>query len=288
MRLTKDYIVKHIKRSKFYLWSLFLLQNYKRTHIMTYNGDDIVEGDNDETKTEKSANRLYNLLDDFPPEAEFSIDLKRTQKSNDGGIIGPLEFINKKKDDTEKETQQQNFNGFGFVNPPQGWVSESVLNGKLEELKAENTRQINEIMFRQREKDFNEKIQRERQELDELRKELNDEKRKYESNTGAAAETLVFAIKKILAELFPGFAAKVAPTEGPKQLSGVAEAKVEEQQRDDKYKAVEKLAGMLYDNKKVTEAEVEILTKRIEQHLNNISKPKQQADTDGEEDGNNE
>lgn len=274
MKLTKDYIFRHIKETKFPLWSLYVVQNYKRVPLMHYNGDDFSDGDDITVKIEKSLQRLSSVLSDFPAEAVLSIDLKNSKTANGSGILGPVEFYN-----VDKEINQpQNFNGFsGFVNPPQGWVSESVLNGKLEELRVENTKQINDLLFKQREKDFEEKVRRERQELAELRKELNDEKKKYESNTGAAAETLVFAVKKILAELFPGF---MPGTAKPQQLGEVAvSSQLTEQQTDAKYKAVEKLANFLYDNDKITEAQIDNLTKSISANL---------AAKQGEEDVKNE
>jgi hypothetical protein len=275
MKLTKDYIAEHIKRTKFYYWTLYALQNYKRVHIMSYNADDITESDSDEEKAQKAINRLFAVLQDFPKDAVLSIELKSSKNANGNGIIGGIEFVNKTKEETEE--QPQNFNGFsGFVNPPAGWVSESVLNGKLEELRAENSRQINEIMFKQREKDFAEKMHRERAELEEMRRELKDEKKKYESNTGAAAETLVFAIKKILGELFPGLKMlKTTPETTPPQLAGIKE---EPEPTDPKYKAVEKLAGILYENPKITASQVENLINTMQTKPQPTAEPGKEAD----------
>lgn len=269
MKLTKDYIFRHIKETKFPLWSLYVVQNYKRVPLMHYNGDDFSDGDDITVKIEKSLQRLSSVLSDFPAEAVLSIDLKNSKTANGSGILGPVEFYNVDKTEQQEINQPQNFNGFngfnGFVNPPQGWVSESVLNGKLEELRVANTKQINDLIFKQREKDFEEKVRRERQELAELRRELNDEKKKYESNTGAAAETLVFAVKKILAELFPGF---MPGTAKPQQLGEVAvSSQPTEQPTDAKYKAVEKLANFLYDNNKITEAQIDNITQSISANL---------------------
>lgn len=275
MKLTKDYIAEHIKRTRFYFWTLYALQNYKRVHIMSYNADDITESDSDEEKAQKAINRLFAVLQDFPKDAVLSIELKSSKNANGNGIIGGIEFINKTKEETEEQTQI--FNGFGgFVNPPAGWVSESVLNGKLDELRAENTRQINELIFKQREKDFNDKMHRERAELEELRRELKDEKKKYESNTGAAAETLVFAIKKILGELFPGLKMlKTSPETTPPQLAGVKEP--EPEPSNPKYKAVEKLAGILYDNPKVTAEQVENLINTMQTKQPAAAEPGKEA-----------
>lgn len=273
MKLTKDYIAEHIKRTKYFLWSLYIVQNYKRIHLMSYYADDINENDSDEAKTEKSINRLFAVLNEMPREAVLSIDLKNSKNANGNGIVGPIEFINYTKDEQQEQPQQQNFNGFGFINPPQGWVSESVLNGRLEELRVENQKTINDLIFKQREKDFEEKMHRERAEIAEIRRELAAEKKKYDSNTGAAAETLIIAMKKILGELFPGF----VPQSQPAQPALAGTPDPEPAPADGKYKAVEKLASMLYEDKRVSEVEVENLSKSISEHLQNINKPHQQA-----------
>lgn len=249
-RLTKDYILKHIRETKYPLWSLYVIQNYRRVPIMHYNGDDFATEEKAEGKLEKSITRLQSILDDFPADAVLSIDLKKGTTANGSGILGPIEFVNKNKED-EDNTPQQNFSGLGMM-PPAGFVSEATLNGKLEELRAENTKQINELIFKQREKDFNEKIARERAELDELKRELKDEQKKYESNTGAAAETLVFAVKKILKELFPN----LQLTNQQPQLSGAEMQAAPEPPLTGKAKAVSDLADFLFDSNKFSEDDI--------------------------------
>lgn len=268
MRLTKDYIINHIRETKYPCWSLFVMQNYKRVPIMHYNGDDFTPDDDGAAKAEKAINRLDGALQSIPRDALLCIELRSSKGANGSqGTIGPFEFYNYNKDEAaEPQQPQQNFSGFGFVQPPAGWVSEATLNGRLEEIKVESEKRINDILFKQREKDFEERKQREYRELAELRKELNDEKRKYESNTGAAAETLVFAIKKILVELFPNLP---FAQQQPAALAGTTgeETKIEDVKHvnvtSPKYKAIERFANMLYENNNITVADVEKLNETI-------------------------
>ena len=273
MRLTKDFIFKHIRETKFPIWGLFLVQSYKRVPLAFYNGDDFVENDTAEAKAEKSCERLTTTLQDFPPEAVLSIDLKSSVKANGSGILGPFEFVNLDKNDTPDNTPiQQSFAGFGnFGQPPQGWVSEQVLNAKLDELRTENERRINELIFKQREKDFEDRVARERKELEDLRRELRDEKKKYEDNTGKVASTLAGAAKIVLGDMFPGLV-NFNNAETVAQLSGTQPQARElqqapEPQHDEKYKAIEQLAEMLYNDSTVTSEQVASLTEGIKRQV---------------------
>lgn len=270
--LTRDYITNHIRQTKYPCWALFVVQNYKRIPLYFYNGEDFEEGDTAEGKAEKAVTRLASILRDYPADAHLSIDLKSSKGANGSqGTIGPLEFTNRDKDDAPTmPTAPQGFGGFGFIQPPAGWVSEETLNGKLEAMKAENEQRVNEILFKHKEDAFREQCRRERRELEEMRKELQDERKKYESNTGAAAETLVFAVKKILGELFPQLPfAQAATPATPPQLSG---APTQEQPNDPKYSAVEVLANALYSDPNLTEKDVNEIALAISQR----SKAKQQ------------
>lgn len=265
MKLTKDYIINHIRETKYNCWSLFVMQNYKRVPIMHYNGDDFTAEDDASAKAEKAVARLDGALQSIPPDTLLCIELRSSKGANGSqGTLGPFEFYNYNKDDApNQQPQQQQFNGLGFVNPPPGWVSEETLNAKLEGLEIKNTQRINEILLKQREKDFEERRNREYRELAELRKELNDEKKKYESNTGAAAETLVFAIKKILGELFPAlpFGKAAAQPQPPAQLAGADDSRP----ADPKYSAVENLANAMYLDKNLTENDVNEIALAIRQ-----------------------
>lgn len=293
MKLTKDYIINHIRETKYPCWSLFVVQNYKRVPLYFYNGEDWSDNETAESKAEKAVARLTAITANYPAEATLSIDLKSSKGANgERGTIGPLEFVNHEKgDDVPQVSMQQGFGGFGFVQPPPGWISEETLNGKLEAIQAANERKINEILFKQKEDAFREQCRRERQELAEMRKELKDEKKKYESTTGAAAETLVFAVKKILTELFPNL--PLAQAAQP-QLSGAASAADDDEPPSDpKYRAVETLANSLYENPDLTERDiVEIATaiKNRAHRPTTQTAPNEPTTTQyytGEEDGDN-
>ncbi len=267
--LTRDYITNHIRQTKYPCWALFVVQNYKRIPLYFYNGEDFEEGDMAEGKAEKAVARLSSILRDYPADAHLSIDLKSSKGANGSqGTIGPLEFTNRDKDDAPAmPTAPQGFGGFGFIQPPAGWVSEETLNGKLEALAAANEKRINEILFKHKEDAFREQCRRERRELEEMRKELQDERKKYESNTGAAAETLVFAVKKILGELFPQlpFAQTTPAATTPPQLSGAPSQ--ESRPADAKYNAVEVLANALYADPNLTEKDINEISLAISQRV---------------------
>ncbi len=275
--LTRDYIENHIRQTKYPCWGLFVIQNYKRIPLYFYNGEDFEDNDNADSKAEKAVNRLQLILHDYPADARLSIDLKSSKGANGTqGTIGPLEFTNRDKGDelATPTAPQQGFGGFGgFIQPPAGWVSEETLNGKLEAIKAENERLVNNILFKHKEDAFKEQCRRERRELEEMRKELQDERKKYESNTGAAAETLVFVVKKILGELFPQlpFAQAATASAAQPQLAGAAQQE-EHRPQDAKYGAVEVLANALYNDPNLTEKDINEIAQAISQQ----SKAKEQ------------
>ena len=272
MQLTRDYIINHIKSTKYPLWTLSVIQNYKRIALMNYVGDDFGEEESSDGKIDKSISRLLAVLSDFPSDAVLAIELKSSRNANQSGIVGPIEFVNKNREEiaeTPKEEHQNPF--FGFAAPPPGFVSEAYLNGKLEAIRAETQQQINSLIFKQKEKDFEERKKRELKEIDELRKELKDEKKKYDSNIGAASEALVFAGKKILGELFPGFGAMQGSQPA---LEGAPEQTAEAApETNAKYQAVTRLANMLYESPEISETQIDGLTKSIESQLTKKEEP---------------
>ena len=267
MRLTRDYIINHIRETKYPCWSLFVLQNYKRVPIMHYNGEDWMADDDTDAKVEKAVARLNGALQSIPPDTLLCIELRSSKGANGTqGTLGPFEFTNNDKGDTpgsQQQPQQQaaGLGGFGFMQPPPGWVSEETLNAKLEGIAVKNEQRINEILFKQREKDFEERRNRELREIAEIKKELKDERRKYESNTGAAADTLVMAIKKILGELFPALPLNNAAEAQPATLSGADTSRP----TDPKYGAVEALANAMYQDPALTEQDVNEIALAIKQ-----------------------
>ncbi len=251
MKLTKEIILNHIRRSNAYLWSLFLISNYKKTHILSFKGDGITESDTAENKSEKSINRLLTILNDFPSDAIFAIELKSSNTANGNGIIGPLEFVNHTKEEQEElkgiaQIQQQVM--------PAGVVSEEFLNGKIAELKAENTKALGELMLNYERKEFNNEKARTLQKLQDKEKELEDAKKKYDSNTGAAAEALFLALKKF----FNVFTKNEMPTQALAAPEPQAPQSEEEKRKTD---ITEKVATFLYDN--YSEQEIKDFYKHI-------------------------
>lgn len=264
MKLTKNAILEHIKNTGYPYWTLCIVQNYRRVHLVTYIGDDIDDKDPKEAKVEKSTARLLSTLDNFPADTLFSIELKNVKNgANGAGIIGPLEFINNNGEADGGETLGNIPAQFGTV--PPGFVSEQYLNGKIEEIKAENQKQLNDLMFKFREEQFNDRVKRKEQELADLEKELKDERKKYESNVGMAAETLRSALTGIIGEFVPALKkqpAQLAGTEQEQPTGGEAPT------TDPKYKAVEQLANELYNNATPEE---------INEIINHYNKTKQHA-----------
>lgn len=283
MRLNKDFIFKRIRETKYPLWALYLLQNYRRIPVAFYNGDDFADEEKPEGKAEKSIVRLASMLEDFPADAVLSIDLKNAKTANGSGILGPFEFVNVSKEEQEAGAPSSSapFGGFGFAQPPSGWVSEHVLNAKLDELRNENEKRINELLFKQREKDFEDRVQRERRELEEMRRELKDEKKKYENYTGAAASTLAGAAKMVIGELFPQLGinkdAAAAQLAGASNTSLPEHEENNEEQRDGKYNAIEHLAEILYKSDKITEEQVQSLSAQIEREISKKTEQKEEV-----------
>lgn len=290
MKLTKDYIINHMRQTQYPCWSLFVMQNYKRVPIMHYNGDDWQSDDDAAAKAEKAIARLNGALQSgIPSDALLCIELRSSKGANGSqGTLGPFEFFNRDKEDGEPLTppataqQPATFAGFGYA-PPPGYVSEEFLNGRLELLERKNEQKIEALIQKQKEKDFKDWAARERAEIADLKKELKEEKRKYESNTGAAAETLVFALKKLLAEVFPNSPVVGALAGTPQQPQTEAASVMgdDEAEATPKFKAVEGLANMLYEDSRVTEADVAKIQDLIKTQLNMNA----QAATPGQEDG---
>ena len=108
MILQKELIFDRIKDSGYYFWTLFLQQGFKNTsHLMTYTGNDIEESDTHETNIEKSINRLKAIVDSFPPDAVFVIEIKNSKNANGSGIIGQLQFSNAQQAQIGANAQQQ-------------------------------------------------------------------------------------------------------------------------------------------------------------------------------------
>ena len=246
MSFTRDYIINHIKSTKYPYWSLYVVRNYQRTHLCSYSGDDFAADESDEGKVAKSIQRLSDMLHSYPKGGRLSIDLRNSRSGANGtGIIGPLEFENITDEEASSQPQQA-LGSIPWGAPPPGYVSESTLEGRLMKLEADNEKRINDMLFKQREKELEERIQREREELEKQKKELDDDRKKYESNTAMGAEALVMAFRKILTELFPGMMDTAAATSAAPALGEATAAPA-----DPRAMAANEIANMLYDNPKL-------------------------------------
>lgn len=245
MSFTRNYVLNHIKKTKYPYWSLYVVRSYQRTHLCTYGGDDFAPDDGEEAKVAKSVRRLEDFLQSIPKGSRLSIDLRSVKSGANGtGIIGPLEFEN--VSDEEAQSQPQSLGGVSWGAPPPGYVSESMLEGRLAKMEAENEKKMNALIFKQQQQDFATQMQREREEVERLKKEVEDDRKKYNSNTAMGAEALVMAFKKILGELAPGLGISADNAAAPATLGAPQPAPV-----DPRATAVNEIANMLYDNPKL-------------------------------------
>ena len=259
--LTTEKIINHIKRTKFYCWTLFRLQNYNRALVMNYYGDDCSDGAKEDEKFEKSANRLREIVDDWDKDTTlFIIELKNGKTANGNGILGPFQFKNVEIVE-QQPTEQQGISGLSsLAAPPQGFVSEAYLDGKIAELKADSAKQLGELMLNYEKQKFNAEKENTLKRLQEREREIDDLKKKYDSNTGAAADALFMAIKKVIAP-FIGGAGAAEPQPTAAQLAAPQMSQEERQ----KTAATEQLANFLYTN---------CSTEQIKNIYNNLAQQK--------------
>ena len=266
MKLTKDAIFQHLRQTGYPLWTLCVLQNYRRLHIMSYNGDDFSDDEKPAAKIEKSLSRLQTILETFPPEMLFTIELKNSKTANGNGVIGPLEFVN--NNGTMEEPAAIGAMPAQLGTVPPGFVSEQYLNGKIEELKAENQKAINDLVFKYREEQFLDHMKRKEQELADLEKEMKDEKKKYESQVGKWADTLGTALQGIITKFVPALQQQPAALGSAEQ----SQPATEQQATDPKYKAVEQFANELYNHASESEINEIINAYRQKQHVTDTDK----------------
>lgn len=201
---------------------------------MQYYGNDFEENDTDETKTEKSINKLDAVLQSFPPNCFFQIEIKASKQANGSGIVGPFQFTNS-KEDPAPDTQ---LNG---VVIPRGYIHESMLKGIEERIKNDFENRL-EIYKIETEKDRQkEEFNRKMQELDEREKRLKELEKGYNSGVAKTADVLVEAGKKILTYFMQAVPTQAAQTQ-PAALGQAPEP------QDEKTQALDNLAEFLYNN----------------------------------------
>ena len=237
---TKELIFDRIKDSGYPFWALSLQTGFRNSvNIMQYYGSDFEENDSDETKIDKSIRRLDNVLNSFPPESVFSIEIKNGRQANGSGLIGPLTFsvsssLQEPAAAQAQQTQQpQLLNGLTFDEALKG--VEAKLSAKFDnDLKAYKL----EVERQQQEEKFKKRLA----ELDEREKELKELKKGYESGVAKTADVLFLAGKKLLGVVFPDLAGQL-PAAETKTLG-----QPETAQKDEKMDVLDDFAEYLYNN----------------------------------------
>lgn len=245
MILTKEIIYDRIKDSGYPFWSLFLQQGFKnQSHIMTYTGNDFEENDSDETKIQKSIKRLDNIVASIP-NATYIIEIKNSKNANGNGIIGPFQFTNEIKEETQPA--QTTLSGVQ--------ISDSYLKGIEERLTNEFNLKLETFKAEEKQKQYMKELEKREEDLKAKEKELAELKKGYESSVAKTADILVLAGQKIAMNLFPGLVGEQNPEI---QLSGNQQEEVE---KDEKADAVNAVAEYMYNH---------FETDRIKNILNDI------------------
>lgn len=234
----KEFIFNRIRDSKFLFWSLALVEGFKNlSNVMQYYGNDFDENDTEETKIEKSINKLDSVIKSFTqPDCIFQIEIKASKQANGSGIIGPFQFYNFK----EEKTEQLN----GVFNVPRGYIHESMLKGIEERIKNDFEIRLENYKIETEKERQKEEYNRKMSELEEREKRLKELERGYNSNVAKTADVLVEAGKKIITYFIN--ANTNTPIQQPKTPAALGQAPEPEQ--DEKTKALDNLAEYLYNN----------------------------------------
>lgn len=252
MILQKELIFDRIKDSGYFFWTLFLQQGFKNTsHLMTYLGNDFEETDTNETKIDKSINRLKAIIDSFPSDAVFVIEIKNSKNANGSGIIGQLQFSNSQPQPAQQATTQTILNG----------IPESYLKGVEERLQKEFQISFENWKAEEKKKQIEREFERREAELIEKEKNLKELQKGYESGVAKTADVLVEAAKKIINYFMPEITTKTAQT----QLSGTQQ--IQQTQQDVKADKVDEYAAFLYNN--FSESEIEEKFKNLKNDVEN-------------------
>lgn len=250
MILQKELIFDRIKDSGYYFWTLFLQQGFKNTsHLMTYTGNDFEESDTHETKIEKSINRLKAIVDSFPPDAVFVIEIKNSKNANGSGIIGQLQFSNAQQAQIGANAQPQTtmLNG----------IPESYLKGVEDRLQKEFQISFENWKAEERKKQIEREFERREAEIAEKEKNLKELQKGYESGVAKTADVLVEAAKKIINYFMPEISSKKQASANV--LSGTQQT-TKEDIKDVKADKVDEYAAYLYNNFSVNEIDEKFKT----------------------------
>lgn len=247
---TTEFIYDRIKDSGYPCWALGMSTGFRNvSNVMSYYGNDWTDEDSDETKVDKSINRLAATIASCPSDAVFIIEIKAARNATGSGILGPFQFTNsqpsepsepeKQQQPTQQPTQpptvSQQFSNLGYV--PDGYIPKTMLDGLEERMQQRYNADLSALEQKMRaeqiERDFNAKIER----LKERENELKDKEKEYNSTVAKAADVLLEVGKRLGAYLLGG--SQSAPTP-PTPLSG--------QPSDERAEAIEDVADYLYSN----------------------------------------
>ncbi len=232
----KDFIFNRIRDSKFLFWSLALVEGFKNfSNVMQYYGNDFEDTDTEDTKIEKSINKLDAVLQSFPPNCTFQIEIKASKQANGSGIVGPFQFTNCK----EETTPETALNGLAV---PRGYIHESMLKGIEERIKNDFETRLENYKIETEKERQKEEYERKMSELEEREKRLKELERGYNSGVAKTADVLVEAGKKILTYFMQ---AAPAPTQAAPAALGQAPAP---EPQDEKTQALDNFAEYLYNN----------------------------------------
>lgn len=239
----KTLIFERIKDSGFPFWGLYLSNGFNnRVNIMQYWGSDFADEDNDETKLEKSIERLKTTIEPFPSDSVFIIELRASKNANGNGIIGPLHFV---KESAKKESATSE----GLATVPAGYVPADVLTGVKESLSKEFEDRLEAYKAQVAQEKKEEEYLRKCEELDKREAELKDLEKGYNSSVAKTADIALKVVEGLGAMLLPGLFGKTpaaAAIPSSQQLGTPAPASTPAPP-DPKEEKVNEICDLLYE-----------------------------------------
>lgn len=233
---TKELIFERIKDSGFPFWSLGLVESFRNTaNVMQYYGNDFTENDTNETKIEKSLQRLDNIVSSFPASTVFVIEIKNSKQANSSGILGPFQFSNSAQPQQPQQLQQEYKPLAGI---PDGYIPKSMLDGLEERMQKDFENRIKAYEIESEAKRLKEQIERRERELEKKERELDELAKGYNSGVAKSADVLVEAGKKLLTMLIP-----INTNSNTTELGNVSSTI-----QDEKSKVIDDFAEYLYNN----------------------------------------
>lgn len=251
---TTDFIYDRIKDSGYPCWALGMSTGFRNvSNVMSYYGNDWTEEDNEDTKIEKSINRLAATIESCPKDAVFVIEIKAARNATGSGILGPFQFTNPtptpeaassepETETKEKATTPQSPYSLGYI--PGDYVPKSLLDGledRMQQRYAADLRALEQKMkAEQVERDY--KLREER--LKEKEEELKDKEKEYNSTVAKAADVLLEVGKRLGSFFLGGGNAAIVP---PSAAAPPAESSLGNPS-DERADLIDDISEMLYRN----------------------------------------